>query len=227
MNFIPTLSTVVTFVFAIMVFRRYQMKGGMHQLFWAVGLLFYGLGTLSEVTLGFTFNEYVLKLWYLTGAMLTAAWLGQGSIHLLIRKGKWAFYLTYALGAVSILALILVFLAPLTGAQANYNLAGTASEQYKAIITRNGLIVFLTIFLNIYGTFALVGGAAYSAFLFWRKKVLAGRMFGNVFIALGALSPAMAGTLVKAGLVDALYISEFVGALLMFLGFILATSGKE
>jgi len=227
MNFIPILSTLVTFSFTFAVFRRYKAKGGIHLALWAFGLFLYGLGTLSEVILGVVFNELILKLWYLTGAMLTAAWLGQGSIALLIRKGKWAVILAYGLVALSLLALILVFLAPLTGAQATYNVLGTVSEQYKAILTRGGLTILLTILLNIYGTLGLVGGAAYSAFLFWRKRVLAGRMFGNLFIALGALSPAMAGTLVKTGIVDALYLSELVGAVLMFIGFTLATSGKE
>lgn len=227
MNFIPILSTLVTFAFTFAVFRRYKIKGGIHLALWAFGLFLYGLGTLSEVILGVVFNELVLKLWYLTGAMLTAAWLGQGSIALLIRKGKWAVILAYGLVALSLLAVILVILAPLTGAQSTYDVSGTASEQYKTILTRGGLTILLTILLNIYGTLGLVGGAAYSAFLFWRKKVLAGRMFGNLFIALGALSPAMAGTLVKTGIVDALYLSELVGAVLMFIGFTLATSGKE
>jgi hypothetical protein len=50
------------------------------------------------------------------------------------------------------------------------------------------------------------------------------RVVGNLFIAIGALFPAMAGSQVKAGVVDALYISELLGAVLMFTGFILATS---
>lgn len=227
MNYIPVLSTLVAFSFTYAVFRRYQKKGGAHLVLWAFGLLLYGLGTLSEVWMTFAFSELVLKLWYLTGAMLTAAWLGQGSIQLLIRKGKWAQYLTYALGAFSLLALVMVASAPLTGAQSTYNVTGTISEQYKTILTRSGLTIFLTIILNIYGTLGLVGGALYSAFLFWRKKVLANRMFGNILIAAGALSPALAGTFVKAGIVDALYVSEFIGAILMFIGFMMATSGKE
>ncbi|MCX6066792.1 MAG: hypothetical protein NT121_13710 [Chloroflexi bacterium] len=227
MNFIPVLSTLVTFSFTYAVFRRYQKKGGTHLALWAFGLLLYGLGTLSEVWMSFAFNELVLKLWYLTGAMLTAAWLGQGSIQLLVRKGKLAQILTYALAAFSLLALVMVASAPLTGAQSTYNVAGTISEQYKTILTRGGLTIFLTIILNIYGTLGLVGSALYSAFLFWRKKVLANRMFGNILIAAGALSPALAGTFVKAGIVDALYVSEFIGAVLMFIGFMMATSGKE
>ncbi len=76
MTYIPYLSTIITFVFTVAVFNRYRQRGGAHLLLWAVGLLFYGLGTLSEVILSLTFNAFVLKIWYLTGAMLTAAWLG-------------------------------------------------------------------------------------------------------------------------------------------------------
>ncbi|MBK7455226.1 MAG: hypothetical protein IPJ46_16330 [Anaerolineales bacterium] len=225
MTYIPYLSTIVTFAFVIAVYTRYRRRGGVHLLLWAVGLLFYGIGTLSEVALGLTYNIFVLKIWYLTGAMLTAAWLGQGTVHLLIRKGSAARVTTWVLGAVSVLALFLVLSAPsLSG---NYEIARPASEQYKDFLTRGGLTVFLTILLNIYGTLTLVGGAIYSAFLFWRKKILANRMFGNVLIAAGALSPAMGGSMLKAGLGDMLYLSEFVGAILMYIGFVMATSGRS
>jgi hypothetical protein len=98
------------------------------------------------------------------------------------------------------------------------------SAQYKDILTRNGFIILLTILLNIFGTITLVGGAIYSAFLFWRKKILANRMFGNILIAAGALSPAMGGSFLRAGLTDWLYLSELIGAILMFIGFVMSTS---
>ncbi|HEX6033906.1 MAG TPA: hypothetical protein VFY83_05695, partial [Anaerolineales bacterium] len=72
-----------------------------------------------------------------------------------------------------------------------------------------------------------VGGAIYSAFLFWRKQILANRMYGNILIAAGALSPALGGTFLRTGLVDFLYLSELIGAIVMFVGFILATSIAE
>jgi hypothetical protein len=225
MNFLPYLSTIVTFAFTAAVFNRHRQRAGVYLLLWAFGLLLYGLGTLSEVILGLTFNVIVLKLWYLTGAMLTAAWLGMGTVHLLFRKGNTARILTWILGAVSVLAFVLVFAAPANAAA--YDVARPASEQYKEILTRNGLIILLTILLNIYGTLTLVGGAIYSAFLFWRKKILANRMYGNILIAAGALSPAMGGTFLRVSLVDMLYLSELIGAVLMFTGFTLATSGKS
>jgi hypothetical protein len=227
MTYIPYFSTIVTFAFVVAVYNRYRQRGGIHLLLWAFGLFLYGLGTLSEVILSLTFNVFVLKIWYLTGAMLTAAWLGMGSVHLLVRKGNIAKVITWVLAAISVLALFLVLSAPALTLNGTYNIAQPASEQYKEILTRGGLTVLLTILLNIYGTLTLVGGAIYSAFLFWRKKILANRMFGNILIAAGALSPAMGGSLLKAGLTDMLYLSEFVGAILMYIGFVMATSGKS
>jgi hypothetical protein len=224
MQLLPYLSTVVTFAFTASVFRRYRQRGGVHLLLWTFGLFLYGLGTLSEVILGLTFNVYVLKLWYLTGAMLTAAWLGMGTVHLLIRRGNTAQILTGILVAVSILAFILILAAPVNNVP--YDVTRPISEQYKEILTRSGPVILLTILLNIYGTITLVGGAIYSAFLFWRKKILATRMYGNILIAAGALSPALGGSFVRTGLVDFLYLSELIGAILMFIGFVLATSGR-
>ena len=224
MNYLPLLSTIITFVFAAAVLARWRHKKPRHLLLWGIGLIFFGLGTLSEVILSVTFSPWVLKLWYLTGAMLTAAWLGQGTIYLLVRKRGVADALMVALGLVSVLAVILVALAPVTPAAAAYNTSLPASEQYKDILVRNGLITLLTILLNIYGTIALVGGALYSAYLFWRKSILFNRMLGNLLIAAGALMPAMAGSFVKAGLVDWLYASEFLGVVLMYAGFMLATA---
>jgi hypothetical protein len=199
----------------------------MHLLLWGFGMFLYFLSTFFEIVLSNQFSEAAIKIWYIAGAMLVAAWLGQGTVHLLVRKGNIAMTLTYILAAVSLLAILLVMAAPLTGAQAGYDVTHPASEQYKEIMTRGGFIILLTILLNLYGTITLVGGALYSAFLFWRKEVLADRMFGSILIAIGGLSPALGGSFLKAGLFDFLYLSELVGVVLMFAGFLLATAGKE
>jgi hypothetical protein len=224
MHYLPFLSTLVTFAFATAVLIRYIRRRGPHLLMWTIGLVFYGIGTLAEVLLAFAFHGLVLKLWYLSGAMLTAAWLGQGSVHLLVRKRGIAWSLTGILTAVSLLAAFLVLSAPLTAAASSYQTAQAISSQYKDILTRGGLTIGLTILLNIYGTLTLVGGAIYSAIIFFRKRVLANRMIGNVLIAIGALAPAMAGSFVKMGLADVLYLSELIGVILMYIGFIQATT---
>jgi hypothetical protein len=224
MHYLPFLSTLVTLAFASAVFIRYLKRRGPHLLLWTIGLLFYGIGTLAEVLLAFSFNGIMLKLWYLGGAMLTAAWLGQGSIHLLVRRGGVAWTMTGILTAISLLSAILVMIAPLTPAAASYKITQPISSQYKDILTRDGLTILLTILLNIYGTLTLVGGAIYSAVIFFRKHVLVDRMIGNVLIAVGALAPALAGSFVKLGLPDLLYLSELIGVVLMYVGFIRATT---
>lgn len=223
MNYIPLLATLVAFAFTIAVFIRYRQRKRFYLLLWTFGLFLYGLGTLSEVIMGFTFSEAVLKIWYLAGAMYTAAWLGQGTIHLLVRKRNVAPVLTVVLTILSLAALGLIIIAPLTAAEASYDVAQPLSSQYQDILTRSGLIKFLTIFLNSYGTVALVGGAIYSAYIFWRKRVLINRMYGNILIAAGAMFPALGGSFLKAGFVDLLYASEFFGVIIMYAGFILAT----
>jgi hypothetical protein len=224
MHYLPVLSTIITFIFVAAVFNRFRVKHGSHLLFWSIGLLLYGIGTFSEVIMLFTYNELALKLWYLCGAMLTAAWLGQGTINLLVRRRGLASTLNIVLIIVSLLAFVLVMLAPITPAAATYNTAQPMSAQYKDILTRSGSVVLLTILLNIYGTFTLVGGAIYSAYIFWRKKVLFNRMIGNILIAAGALLPAIGGSFLPMGLPDFLYLSEFLGVILMYIGFLQATA---
>lgn len=225
MHIVPLFSTIVTTIFTIAVFSRYLHRRGPHLLMWSIGLLLYGFGTLTEYLLGFGFSGFALEVWYLSGAMLTAAWLGMGTIHLLVRRGNLAWYITAGLGLLTVAAMALVFSAPLTNTSA-FQPSLPVSTQYKDILTRSSLITFLTIILNIFGTIAMVGGAIYSGFLFWRKRILLNRVAGNVLIAIGAFSPAMAGSLVKLGLADMLYVSELIGVILMYVGFVLATSKK-
>jgi hypothetical protein len=87
--------------------------------------------------------------------------------------------------------------------------------------------------LNAYGTIVLVGGAIYSSVLFLRKQIMPNRVLGNVLIALGGLLPALGGSLIKlAELVPEIseagstlkYLGIFFGAVLLYSGFLLATS---
>jgi 4-hydroxybenzoate polyprenyltransferase len=71
---------------------------------------------------------------------------------------------------------------------------------------------------------ALVGGAAWSAWIFYRKRVLLHRTIGNILIAVGATLPAFGGAFSRFGVPGALYIGELLGAVLIFLGFLRATT---
>ncbi len=99
----------------------------------------------------------------------------------------------------------------------------TGSELSGGAIITPGVRALTPIF-NVYGTVTLVGGAIYSAWLFWRKRVLLNRAIGNILIAIGALAPAFGGTFSRLGLPNALYTGELLGAILIFAGFLRATT---
>lgn len=213
---LPLASAALSFVFAVAVFQKWNARRShKHLLVWGIGLTFYGIGGLCEAVTGaFGFSPVVLKIWYLFGAVLVAAWLGQGTVFLLARD-KWVKLTTIILTVTSVAAAVAVFIAPVNpDYQTGAELTGKAfSVTWVRMITP---------FFNIYGTVALVGGALYSAFLFWRKRVLPHRMIGNILIAAGAMAPAFGGILNRFGL-PGLYIGEFVGVFLMYVGFLEAS----
>ena len=226
MSFINTIlpfgSSLVSFGFAIVILRRYWQRKGLHLLLWGIGMIFYGIGGFCEGYYGlFGWNPFVFRMWYLFGAILVAAWLGQGTVYLLAKK-KFAHGLMILLILSSIYGAIQVFGADLDPELMTASLHTGSEMSGHAIITSG--VRSLTPFFNLYGTVALVGGAVYSAWTFWRKRVLLHRSIGNILIALGALLPAFGGTFSRMGLSGALYVSEFLGAILIFIGFVRATT---
>lgn len=221
-SFLPLLSTVVTLAFTYFVLRRYLQRRGLHLLIWSIGLAFYGLGTLSEFASSLGWSPVFFRLWYISGALLTAAWLGQGTFFLLARRRTVPNIFMAVLILVSLFGIGRTFATPLNAGVFSHLIP--LSEQYREIMDTAGSLRLMTILLNIYGTLLLIGGALYSAWLFRRKQVLPHRVVGNILVAVGALIPAAGGTFLAIGGADFLYLSELLGAVLMFLGFLRATA---
>jgi hypothetical protein len=152
---------------------------------------------------------------------LVAAWLGQGTVYLLARR-KWANIAMVILLLGSIYGAFRVFTAELDPSLLTTSVH-TGSELSGHAIMTDGVRSLTPIF-NLYGTVALVGGALYSAWIFFRKRILLHRTIGNILIAIGALAPAFGGAGSRMGIPAALYIGELLGAVLMFIGFWRATT---
>jgi len=222
---LPAISGIVSLIFAALVLKRYSDRRGTHLLLWGIGMLLYATGGFCEAYFGaFGWNQWVYRTWYLVGAILVAAWLGQGTVYLLARK-RWAHLLMIFLGLGSLFAAYRVFGAELDPTLLTSSVHTGSELSGHAIITPG--IRMLTPIFNTYGTLTLVGGAAYSAFLFWRKRILLQRTIGNILIAVGALLPAFGGAFSRFGIPGALYIGELLGAILMFWGFLRSTTPDE
>jgi hypothetical protein len=224
---LPFASGLISTIFAVLVLRRYAAhrrdgRRAAHLLLWGIGMVFYAIGGYCEAYYGaFGWNSLVFRLWYLCGAILVAAWLGQGTVYLLANR-KWANVLMIVLGAASLYAAIRVFTATLDPSLMTESVHTGSELSGHAIVT--GGVRGLTPFFNLYGTVTLVGGALYSSWIFWRKRILLHRTIGNILIAVGAMLPAFGGTFSRFGLPNALYLGELLGTILMFVGFIRATT---
>lgn len=219
-TFLPFISSTISFVFAFLILKRYAARQGLHLLLWGIGMIFYGIGGFCEGYFGaFGWSPLVFRMWYLFGAILVAAWLGQGTVYLLANR-KLAHSLMGVLVLGSIFGAVRVLGAELDPGLMTTSLHTGSEMSGHAIVTPG--VRTLTPFFNIYGTITLVGGALWSAWLFWRKRVLLHRTIGNVLIAVGAILPAFGGTFSRMGLSGALYVSELLGAIFLFIGFIRA-----
>ena len=248
---LPFVSTLVMGFFTVHVLQRYFVRRARHFLFWGIGLAMFGIGSFAEAYLSLAWNKWVFFAWYLFGAALNAGWIGHGTLSLLSRK-KWVNVVTGLLVAGSLFAGYLMLQAMPKLDESIFTTSRPVSEQYgtkvlepgetppvgaqTAVVTYRGQQVTVvrgllplgspvrltTPFFNIYGLLTLVGGAIWSAYLFWRKRVLPNRVIGNVLIAAGALSIGSASTLTRLGYGGLLYIGELIAAILMFAGFLTA-----
>ncbi|MBI2919210.1 MAG: hypothetical protein HYY01_14645 [Chloroflexi bacterium] len=210
---IPLLSSLVSLVFAALVFDQYRHRHRPYQLVWTVGLAMYAVATFCEfATGGFGLRSGFYRGWYLFGAIYVAAYLGMGTLYLLIPR--WVANAIMALLLLaSLYALFKVATAPLDLSQLVEGdvLRGAALPKGVRLITP---------FFNVFGTIALVGGAIYSAVVFWLRKVMPHRVMSNVLIAAGAFLPALGGTFSRFGLPQFLYVLELLGIVVIFLGFL-------
>ena len=74
-------------------------------------------------------------------------------------------------------------------------------------------------FINLYAVVFLIGGAILSAIRYSRQPDTRHRMVANVLIAIGAILPGIGGTATRMGYVEVLYVTEFIGLLLIWTGY--------
>jgi hypothetical protein len=83
---LPTLTSILALVMAIALLDQWRERRQPFQLVWAIGMAFYGIAAGCEALAAAAgWNEPLYRTWYLTGAVLTAGWLGLGTAFLLAR----------------------------------------------------------------------------------------------------------------------------------------------
>jgi hypothetical protein len=181
---------------------------------WAFGVFTYGVGTALESTITLFGNSAQLtQAWYIAGAVWGGYPLAQGSVWLLT-KPRTATILTAITLSYALLLSALVLLSPL-------NPEAVEASRPSGNVIAWQWVRLCSPLLNGYAAIFLIGGAAVSAARYFKRQTLGmrERAVGNTLIATGALLPGIGGGMAKAGWVEALYLGELVGLILIWLGY--------
>lgn len=218
-HYIPILSTIISFAFAYVLYRHWQRrKTADYLLWWCIGVFLFGIGTLTEAATALSptgWNDFILKAWYISGALMGAAPLAQGTVYLLFKK-KTADIMAIVMVIYILVASICVSLSPVNQTADHFKLTGIGTLEWS-------WVRLFSPFSNTYALIFLVGGAGWSAYQYFRKQGTGNRMWGNVWIAVGAILPGIGGSLTRFGLTEALFVTEFIGILMIWQGYRLMT----
>lgn len=210
---ISLLTTFTALVFAAIVLSQYRARRRPYQLVWSAGLSVYALAALAQAAAEVAgWSPPLYKAWYVLGGLYAASWLGMGTVYLLAPR-RAAHAVLVALAALSVLGLLLVLAADVPA-------AALPRSGHPHVRVMPPAVRITAVVLNTFGTAALVGGAAWSAWSFWRRGAPPQRVISTALIAAGALLPAAAGTLLAFGLPDLFYFLTFAGIVVIFAGFL-------
>ncbi len=211
-HYLPILTTIFSAYFLLHIGTRYFEKGGTHLFWWAAGVFTYGLGTLLESVITLYGNTPLLnKAWYVAGAFLGGYPLAQGSVYLHLKRRK-ADLLTWLTLPFILVSALLVFLSPVNMELLEAHRPSGASLGWQ-------WVRLLTPIINVYAVIFLIGTALWSAIRFSKTPNGKYRAIGNSLITVGAILPGIGGGMAKAGMVEALYIGEFLGIIFIYLGY--------
>lgn len=214
-SYVPIGTTVVGILFARELYAHWRRKPtATYILWWLIGILTYVAGTITESLTAVTgWHAAIFRAWYITGALLGAAPLAQGSVYLLLPK-RVANVLAVLLLCTVVTAATCVLLSPLDLSHPSINEGRLTGKVLEWAWVRR-----FSPFLNTYAATFLIGGAVWSALKYRKIPDAEPRVRGNWLIAIGTTLPGIGGTATRYGYTEVLFVTELVGLLLVWIGY--------
>src|SRR5437764_8215591 len=208
-SYIPVITTLFSAFFLSRIVPHYVSKRSPYLLWWTLGVLTFGLGTLTESINAISgWSEWNTKVWYIVGALLGGYPLAQGTIYLLTKK-RFADLSAVACSAIILVAAVCVMLSPIEVPEGfDHRLTGRVFAWQWA----RGFSPLL----HLYAVVFLFGRAVYSTVKCFATAKGRSRFLGNVLIAIGAFLPGIGGTFTRFGYVEVLYITELIGLIFIY-----------
>ena len=217
---LPLVATVVSWEFALALFRRWRRSRRPYLRSWAISLFFFAAGTACLwYGTAFGWSEPVFRGYYICGALLSVPWLAMGEIELLARP-KVARVILAFLVLFSLDAAITLAASPFVeGAPPISGFTPPHGPEHFNVLSR-----VLVVVSNAVGTFVVIGGTLWSG---WRARgqgpAARSRFRGTLVIALGVAIAAAGGALTFLSEEDSQAATLALGVTVMYGGFVLAS----
>jgi hypothetical protein len=222
---LATLTAVLSLIAAVFVLDQYLHRPRAYKLLWFLGLVAYGVAATAEVV-GAAQGHWSLgiyRTWYFFGGLVVAAYLGMGTAYLLLPR-RAAHMIMALLALATIYGAVRVFTAPISTADL-HELRTSSPDQVVEVSNFTIMpldIEILAPILNISGAAFLFGGAAWTAWVFWRKRIMPYRVLSNVLIAIGALAPTILTGLIRLGFASGFFLGQLIGVAFILAGFLVS-----
>ena len=216
-SYFPLISSVISAVFTLLLGVQYIRRRKKHQLVWTIAAALFTLSsTLAFLSETNGWNVFMYQVYYFSVSPMVA-FMGVGTLNLLVDKPWGKYFLVYTL-ILSSVFLVLVFTAEVNTIQlASFSPPSDSppSDIGSAAMSSNAKMV--SPLLSVPGGLVLIGGALYS---FWLDK---SRKY-NLLIALGGITHLLSGLRARFG-GDPTYffILTTIGVFLLFVGFLLSS----
>ncbi len=210
---------ILSLIFTALVFRQYLQRKRMHQLMWVIAIALWTIGVAAE--LAATWNGWsplAYRAYYATGALLIPAWLGMGTLFLIMPR-PWANRILILLGIVSLIGIALIAIWPIDSTR----LQSANGEFVPLKVFPFFPVQIILIVLNTFGVIAFVGGALWSVYHFARMQAMGERALATGLIAIGGIIAAVAHSLGVLSGIELFRISELLALILIFVGFLLSS----
>ena len=219
-EYVPLLTTLFSVYFLSEIIPHYVARKTTYLLWWSLGVLTFGLGTLTEsINALFGWHQFNFRVWYIVGALLGGFPLAQGSVYLLMNR-KFANITTIFFVTLIVGVSVCIFLSPIM-------LPSGFEGKLTGSVLGWSWVRYFSPLINTYSLIFLVGGAIYSAVKYYWQADKQARFRGNILIAVGGLLPGIGGASTRMGYVDVLFVTELIGLILIYTGYRIIKTDKR
>ncbi len=210
-SIMPLVAGILALVISLVLARMYVQRRKVHLLLWSIGMLLWAVSDFTQLYAIIAAWTVPIYLSYFFSSIMLAGFLGAGTVYLVFPKSNISTWYAWFNVIAAIALAVTIIVTPLKESALQEAVTG-ANPITSPIANAIAAIV------NIPALFTFAGGALYS-FVKTRKAYA-------LLIFIGAIIPAVGGTLATVAIPQLLPFTDFFGILFLGVGFYLSFNIK-